>query len=213
MYRGKLRWVQSYLEWGGFYQLFELAMWLECQTISSQNFRSASKMWWKVMKYIFDSLFLLVFMQIVIYISICQGADELSGRIAASHWQLWWIWWSDTFWVNLSQGYDCIHSCWVCFDLVRTGTFFVWFPYMFFLEFFSAFTWMFVSPVLTPYTFESTSGQAQYVSGDCCTPSQPFCSEVHYLSLSFVLLYFMPDCTFMSFASKCQYLFLLAISW
>jgi len=34
-------------------------------------------MWWKVTKYIFDSLFLLVFMQIVIYISICQGADEL----------------------------------------------------------------------------------------------------------------------------------------
>jgi hypothetical protein len=80
--------------------------------------------------------------------------------------------------------------------------FFFRLPYIFFLEFFSAFTWMSVSPFLTPYTFESTSGQARYVTEDCCTPSQLFCSEVHYLSLSLVLLYYSPDRTFMSFCQQ-----------
>jgi hypothetical protein len=66
--------------------------------------------------------------------------------------------------------------------------FFFWLPYMFFLEFFNAFTWMSVSPFFTPYTFESTSGRARYVTEDCCTPSQLFNSEVRYLSLSLDLL-------------------------
>ncbi len=71
--------------------------------------------------------------------------------------------------------------------------FFFRLPYIFFLEFFSAFTWMSVSPCLIPYTFESTSGRARYVTEDCCTPSQLFCSEVHNLSLSLVLLYYSLD--------------------
>jgi hypothetical protein len=66
--------------------------------------------------------------------------------------------------------------------------FFFGLPYMFFLEFFNAFTWMSVSPFLTPHTFESTSGRAWYVTEDCCTPSQLFSSEVCYLSLSLDLL-------------------------
>jgi len=98
--------------------------------------------------------------------------------------------------------YDYIHSCSVCFDFVRTGTFFFSASLHIFSRVFLYIHMDVCFSFLTPYTFESTLGRARYVTEDCCTPSQLFCSEVHYLSLSIILLYYSPDRTFMSFCQQ-----------
>jgi len=148
-----------------------------------------------------------------LHINLSRSWWTHSGRIAASHWQLWWIWRSETFWVNLSQGYDCIHSCWVCFDLVRTGTFFCLVSLHVFFWSFSMHSHgcLFLLFWLHIHLSQHQGKPSMLVK--IAVHLHILCSEVHYLSLSLVLLYYSPDCTFMSFASSSQYLFLLAISW